>query len=686
VDAVSDAAALDPSVWRLEEAVLVGAGIDRERVDEADVRAFRRLDRANPAVVGRVHVAHLEPSALAREATRTQRGNAPLVGHLGERIVLIHELRKLRGAEELLHRRRHRLGVDHLLRHQRLGLRDGQALLDGALDTHEADAEGVLRHLADAAYAAIAQVIDVVHLSVAVTDVDQDLQYIDDVGGITVLLDHALGRLVRAATEILAVVKNAGPRDLLTADAPVELHAAHCRKVIPLAVEEEVREQVFRRILGRRLARTHHAIDLDQRLEARLGRVDAQRVGNVGAAVQIVHIEGLDLGDPGLDQLLDGSGGQHLVGLGEDLAGIGVDYVLGEDLAVGVFTRHAQARDLRVLELAHVARGDPAAFLHDHLVADADLERRGLAAQPLRHELQRHFLAADVEGVGIEERGEDVRLVHAQRAQDDGDRELAPAVDAREHAVLRIELEVEPGAAVRNDARGEEELPRGMGLAAIVIEEHAGRAVELGDDHPLRAVDDEGAVVGHERQLAEIDLLLAHILDGLLGAGGLLVEHDQAHLHAQRRGIGEPAQLALLDVEYRLAEPVAHVLERSVAGVARDREHASEGSVQPHGIARVLRLLRLQERAIRVELDGEQVRRIQDARLLAKALADALLLGEGIGHRGFTSERNKGASQPDTQGSRRSASPACPARSAWRSKLLDLHFRAGFLELLLDGL
>src|SRR5262249_1813262 len=119
----------------------------------------------------------------------------------------------------------------------------------------------------------------------------------------------------------------------------------------------------------------------------------------------------------------------------------------------------------------------------------------------------------------------------------------------------------------------------------------------------------------------------------LLGAGGLLVEHDQAHLDAQRGRVGEAAQLALLDVEHRLAEPVAHVLERSVAAVARDREHAAERGVQADRIAVVLGLLELEELAIGIELDGEQVRRVEDARLLAKVLADALLLGEGISHR-----------------------------------------------------
>jgi len=61
-----------------------------------------------PAVMRRVHVAHLEAGALAREAARAERRQAALVGDLGERIGLVHELRQLRRAEEFAHRRRRR--------------------------------------------------------------------------------------------------------------------------------------------------------------------------------------------------------------------------------------------------------------------------------------------------------------------------------------------------------------------------------------------------------------------------------------------------------------------------------------------------------------------------------------------------------------------------------------------------
>ena len=160
---VEHAPLLDLLVRRLDEAVVVDPGVARERRDEADVRPFRRLDRADPAVVRRVHVADLEPGPLARQAARPERRQAALVGHLGQRVGLVHELGELGRAEELLHRRDHRLGVDEVARHRVLDvLVDGHALLDGALHPHEADAELVLEQLADGADAAVGKRVDVV--------------------------------------------------------------------------------------------------------------------------------------------------------------------------------------------------------------------------------------------------------------------------------------------------------------------------------------------------------------------------------------------------------------------------------------------------------------------------------------------------------------------------------------------
>ena len=61
---------------------------------------------ADAAVMGRMHVAHFEAGALARQAARAKRRDATLVRDFRQRVVLVHELRQLRGAEELLDRAR----------------------------------------------------------------------------------------------------------------------------------------------------------------------------------------------------------------------------------------------------------------------------------------------------------------------------------------------------------------------------------------------------------------------------------------------------------------------------------------------------------------------------------------------------------------------------------------------------
>ena len=173
LDGVGDLAVDDLAVRRLEEAVLVGAGVHGQRVDQADVRAFRRLDGADAAVMGRVHVAHFEAGALAGQAARAEGRDATLVRDFRQRVVLVHELRQLRGAEELLDRGGHRLGVDQFLRGQAFALGERQALLDGALDADQADAEHVLGHFADRTHAAVAQVVDVVDGAATVADLGQ---------------------------------------------------------------------------------------------------------------------------------------------------------------------------------------------------------------------------------------------------------------------------------------------------------------------------------------------------------------------------------------------------------------------------------------------------------------------------------------------------------------------------------
>ena len=171
--------------------------------------------------------------------------------------------------------------------------------------------------------------------------------------------------------------------------------------------------------------------------------------------------------------------------------------------------------------------------------------------------------------------------------------ELPLPVDPDAEEALGVDLELHPGAAVRDDLPDE-------GVRALAGEEDARRAVELRDDDALRPVDDEGAVVRHEGDVAEVDLLLLDVPDRplLRGAlprrGVLLVEDLEAERHLERHGVGEPALLALGDRERQaeLDRRPADLVDRDLvrvrvaAGLALDPVRARV--LHPHRRAAVL--------------------------------------------------------------------------------------------------
>ena len=96
-----------------------------------------------------------------------------------------------------------------------------------------------------------------------------------------------------------------------------------------------------------------------------------------------------------------------------------------------------------------------------------------------------------------------------------------------------------------------------MVLSSGALEVDARRADELRHDDALGAVDDEGALVGHEREVAHEDRL------GLDLAG--LVVHELGG-DEQRRGVGEVLLAALVDGVLRRLEAVVAERQRHGAG------------------------------------------------------------------------------------------------------------------------
>ena len=123
-------------------------------------------------------------------------------------------------------------------------------------------------------------------------------------------------------------------------------------------------------------------------------------------------------------------------------------------------------------------------------------------------------------------------------------------------------------------------LPDEWRLALVVVEEHARRAVHLRDDHALGAIHDEGAVRGHERHVAHVNVLLLDVLDRLGLGVRIDFKHDQAQRHLEGRRKGHAALLAFVHVELRLLEFIAHEFQHGLAGKIGNREYRLEDGLQ----------------------------------------------------------------------------------------------------------
>ena len=145
------------------------------------------------------------------------------------------------------------------------------------------------------------------------------------------------------------------------------------------------------------------------------------------------------------------------------------------------------------------------------------------------------------------------------------------------------------------------------GLVDALAVVDARGADELADDDALTAVDDEGAVLGHQREIAHEDL-------GLLDLARLVI--GQADKHLERGGVGHVALAALLQrVLRRLVQRIIHKLKLQVAVEIVDRRHVVQN------LAQIL----LEEALIGILLDLDQIGHFHHFVDGGKALADPAL-------------------------------------------------------------
>ena len=186
-----------------------------------------------------VHVTNLKARALTAQTTWTQRRDATLVRDLAQRVGLVHELRQLVGAKEAVDHRAQRLRVDQIRWCEHLVVTHVHALTDGPRHARETHTELRVQLLTHGADATVAQVVNVIHIGVAVHEVQQRLDDAND------------------------VVRRQGARLFsLHTQLAVDAEASHLTEVVTLLREEKLVDDATRRLQIGRLRVAQLAVDV----------------------------------------------------------------------------------------------------------------------------------------------------------------------------------------------------------------------------------------------------------------------------------------------------------------------------------------------------------------------------------------------------------------------------------------
>ena len=350
------------------------------------------------------------------------------------------------------------------------------------------------------------------------------------------------------------------------------------------------------------LQRRHHGADVDQRLRRdrldvlgrhpladhtlHAGQTGAQLVldqlahGPHAAVAEVVDVVGadvegalgrLDLGaavvqrDDVLDRGDDVVDGQRLLVEGLGQAELLVDLVaadLGQVVALGVEVVVVQQR------LGRLARRRLA---RTQLAVDVE-QRVVLALGVVLLQGQHHRLV-------LAELLADLLVGPAEGLEQHRDVLLALAVQADADHVALVDLELQPRAAARDELGGVDVLVRGLVGGALEVDARA--ADQLGDDDALGAVDDEGALGGHEREVAHEDRLALDLTGVVVG---------ELRGDVERGGVGEVLLLALVDGVLGVVEDRVLERERHGLGEVLDRGDLLEDLLETGLLGDVLTL------------------------------------------------------------------------------------------------
>ena len=153
------------TIWGFNKSILVNPCIGCQRVNQADIRTFRCLDRTHSSIMGIVNVSNLKTGSVSGQTAWSQCGETTFMRQLGQRVILVHKLGQLRTSEEFFNCRCHRFNINQRLWRNALQVLSCHSLANHTFHTGKADTVLVLQKFTNGTDTAIAQMVNIVIIS-----------------------------------------------------------------------------------------------------------------------------------------------------------------------------------------------------------------------------------------------------------------------------------------------------------------------------------------------------------------------------------------------------------------------------------------------------------------------------------------------------------------------------------------
>ena len=215
-----------------------------------------------------MHVAHIETRLFTRETAGAKRRETAFMANLRQGIRLIHKLGELAATEKLFYCRYDRANSDERTGVYPSWLLDTHALLHDSLHTQQAHAQPCLDQLAYTAHAPIAQMIDIVFVSMTVVQLNQ------------------------AANNVHQVIQRQGAATLWNRQIqlPIQFVTTHTPQIVASSVEEHVPHKRTGIIDGGGVARTYLFIEFEQGLIFPFNGIAVERdldIAHIGIGIHV---------------------------------------------------------------------------------------------------------------------------------------------------------------------------------------------------------------------------------------------------------------------------------------------------------------------------------------------------------------------------------------------------------------